>query len=157
MQRADKEVRDQGWIDTVLTKALFCHLAINGDEYPYLVPMNFVWYNGQLILHSANEGEKIRSLRKDPRVTFAIEIDPELVTHATACGYGMRYRSVIGQGIARFVEEYEEKNNLIKVLSEKFTSCQVDDFPPDKLAHVTVFVITPTSLTGKNSGYPLER
>jgi len=157
MQRADKEVRDQGWIDTVLTKALFCHLAINGDEYPCLVPMNFVWHKGQLILHSANEGEKMRLLRKNPHVAFAVEIDPELVTHATACGYGMRYRSVIGQGIVRFFDEYEEKNHLLKVLSEKYTSYSVDDFPPDKLAHVTVFIITPTSLTGKNSGYPLGR
>nr|WP_319539244.1 pyridoxamine 5'-phosphate oxidase family protein [uncultured Methanospirillum sp.] len=157
MRRTDKEVRDQRWIDAVLTKALFCHLAINGDEYPCLVPMNFVWYEGRLILHSAPDGEKIRSLRKNPRVTFAVETDPELVTHTTACGYGMRYRSVIGQGIARFVEEYEEKNNLLKVLSEKYTSYRVDDFPPDKLAHVAVFVITPASLTGKNSWYPLER
>ncbi|HWQ64415.1 MAG TPA: pyridoxamine 5'-phosphate oxidase family protein [Methanospirillum sp.] len=156
MHRTDKEVQDQGWIDTVLIKALFCHLAIPGvDEYPCLIPMNFVWSEGRLILHSAIDGEKIRLLKNNPHASFAVESDVDLITNTNACGYGMRYRSVIGHGTVRFAEECEEKNHLLKVLSEKYTSYPVDDFSLDALDHVAVLVITPISLTGKNSGYPL--
>lgn len=156
MQRTDKEVQDKRWIDAVLRKALFCHLAIPGDDrYPCLIPMNFVWYEGRLILHSNPVGEKIRLLKNNPHTTFAVESDIDLLTNTIACGYGMRYRSVIGHGTVRFSTEYDEKNHLLKVLSEKYTSHPVDDFSPDTLDHVAVFVITPISLTGKNSGYPL--
>ncbi len=157
MRRTDKEVRDQGWIDAVLFNALFCHLALVDDVFPCLVTMNFVWSEGKLILHSVSEGEKIELLKKNPNVAFAVETDIGVVSHSTACGYGMRYRSVIGRGTARFVDSYDEKNRLLRLLSEKYTSCPVDDFSRDTLNHVTVFVITPTSLTGKNSGYSQGR
>lgn len=156
MHRTDKEVQNQGWIDAVLTKAIFCHLAIQGDdEYPCLIPMNFVWYEGRLIFHSALDGEKIRHLKNNSHATFAVESDIDLITNIISCMYGMRYRSVIGYGPVRFVTEYDEKNRLLKALSEKYTSHPVDDFSPDALDRVAVFVITPISLTGKNSGCPL--
>ncbi|PWR70538.1 pyridoxamine 5'-phosphate oxidase family protein [Methanospirillum lacunae] len=156
MHRTDKEVQDQGWIDAVLKKALFCHLAIPGDdEYPCLVPMNFVWYEGRLILHSSPVGDKIRLLKNNPHASFAVESDIDLVTDTNVCGYGMRYRSVIGRGTVRFVEEYKEKNRLLKVFSEKYASYPVDNFFQDKLDNVAVLVIKPISITGKNSGYPL--
>jgi len=153
MRRTDKEIRDPEWIDAVLGKALFCHLAFSDDEIPYMVPMNFAWSEGRLILHSFHEGEKNNILRKNPHVSFSVETDVELVTHTIACRYGMRYRSVIGRGNVRFVEEDEEKNYLLRILAGKYTTTPVHDFSPEELTHVTVLVITPTILTGKNSGY----
>lgn len=154
MIRSDKEITDPVWIDQVLHEALYCHIAISDGNLPYLVPMNYVWYDGRIILHSGSVGEKLRILKKNPSIAFAVETGIEMAPASTPCGYSMRYRSVIGQGTAGFIEDPIEKNHLLCRLAEKYTRVQVYDFSQKNLASVVVIGITVSGMTGKKSGYP---
>ncbi len=156
MQRSDKEVRDPGWIHSVLHEAQYCHLACSDGDTPYLVPMNFAYLNGHLILHSAPEGEKIRILRQNPKVSFSVEVGIDLISSDAPCGYSMRFRSVCGTGSARCVEDPEEKARLLRVFATKFISGPLPVFSPESLDQVLVIDVTVLTLVGKNSGYAIS-
>lgn len=153
MYRSDKEIRDPAWIASVLQKAGYCHLALSNGDQPYVIPMNFVFSENRLILHSGAEGEKISILQKNPKVSFAVETGIEPVTSETPCGYSMRFRSVCGQGVVKFVEDVGEKRNLLRILAEKYMAGPVPDFSSDAISHVLVIEVKITSMVGKNSGY----
>lgn len=155
MIRSDKEITDPVWIDHVLCQGLYCHIAIIDGTLPYLAPLNYLWCDGKIILHSGLEGEKIRILKRNPSISFAVETDVEMVPGSIPCQYSMRYRSVIGQGTAVFVEDPIEKSGLLCRLAEKYTGVHVSGFSSKSLDQVVVISITISQMTGKNSGYPL--
>lgn len=156
MERSDKEVTDSSWITTVLQEAQYCHIGFCNMDQPYVIPMNFLFFEGHLILHSALDGEKIRFLKRNPKVSFSAEVGVELLVSDAPCGYSMRFRSVCGTGIARCVEEPEEKGRLLRIFAMKFISGPLPVFPPDLLAQVMVIDVTITRLSGKKSGYLLS-
>lgn len=153
MNRSDKEIVDLNWINHILNTALYCHIAFCEGEIPYVVPMNFAYHDGKLILHSATEGEKIRILKQNSHVSFSVEDGVRMVTNPSPCGYGMWYRSVSGAGDATVVEDLNEKRLLLKIFTAKFHHGPLPDFSSDTLERVLVIKVTITRVTGKNSGY----
>src|SRR6056297_3333209 len=114
MYRSEKELRTDGEIDRILEESQVCRLALNGDGYPYIVPMNFGWGESDgggrvLFFHSALKGKKIELLRQDNRAAFEVDTDTDLVAADEACGFTMKYRSVCGRGRVRFLESEEDK------------------------------------------------
>ncbi len=48
-------------------------LACLGDEeYPYSVPLSYVYFNGKIYYHSAKDGHKIDAGTKNPKVSFSV-------------------------------------------------------------------------------------
>ena len=62
MRRADREMKDINEIIKVMEKCDTCRLALNDEEYPYILPLNFGMeiIEGKIILyfHGATEGKK---------------------------------------------------------------------------------------------------
>ena len=80
-------------------------LALLGDDdYPYAVPLSFIYLNGKLYFHSAKNGHKIDAVRNYEKASFCVidrdQIVPEKFT--------THYRSVIAFGKVRLIEEVEE-------------------------------------------------
>lgn len=85
----------------VLTRCSNGVLACLGDEeYPYAVPLNFVWHDGRIYFHSAKAGHKIDAIIKTPKVSFAV-VDEDKIVSAEYTSY---FRSVVVFGHARIVE-----------------------------------------------------
>ena len=115
MRRKDREITDLEEILCLLKEAKILHLAMRGEEYPYIVPMHygfeyieerdsFVFY-----VHCAMEGRKLDLLRKDPRV--CIEIEDRVIPidgGEDPCRYGAYYASFIAEGTVQFLEEKSE-------------------------------------------------
>jgi len=127
MRRREKEVTDPGAILDVLARGEVLHLAVIAEDgAPYVVPLSYAAIppDGaeplRILLHSAPEGRKIGALRRDPRVSFAVYVDVALVRAEKACDYGMRFRSVIGSGSARFVDDPAEKSRALSLLSARY-------------------------------------
>ena len=64
MRRNDREIRDFDEILEVMKKCDVCRIAMQGGEYPYMVPLNFgMAVDGQqitLYFHGAQTGMKLR-------------------------------------------------------------------------------------------------
>lgn len=71
--------------------------AVSGDDgYPYAVPVNYVYDNGCLFLHSASQGHKIDAIKRNPKCSVCI-IDKDDVIPEEFTSY---FRSVIAFGKA---------------------------------------------------------
>ncbi|AHM56044.1 pyridoxamine 5'-phosphate oxidase [Peptoclostridium acidaminophilum DSM 3953] len=70
-------------------------LACLGDEeYPYSVPLSYVYFNDKIYFHSAKAGHKIEAITKYPKVSFTV-IDKDTVVGNEYTTY---FRSVIAFG-----------------------------------------------------------
>ncbi|OUO28268.1 pyridoxamine 5'-phosphate oxidase family protein [Eubacterium sp. An3] len=92
-------------------------LSLTGDEgYPYGVPLSYVYDGDKLYFHCAKEGHKIDAIRKNPKASFCVIAQDEIVPEKyTTC-----YRSVIAFGSVRILENEGEKRRAIEELALKY-------------------------------------
>lgn len=92
-------------------------LALQGDgEYPYAVPLNYVYKDGRLYFHGATQGHKMDVLRACDRVSFCV-IDADQVD---AQARTTLYRSVIAFGRMRILEDEAQKKGALTLLAQRF-------------------------------------
>lgn len=151
MRRKDLEVTDRAEIDKILQDAQVLHLALNDDGYPYVVPLTYGYENGKLYMHSATTGKKIDLIRRNPKISFQVQAD--VVFHddpKKSSGLTLTYRSVIGFGKVRILDDNDEKRSAIKILAahynEKGTKVERSDAA---LKNVAMLEITIDHVTGK--------
>ena len=128
-------------------------LAVNGDEgYPYPVPMNYVFHDGKIYLHSAMSGHKVDAIRADGRVSFCVIAADDVLPEK----YATNYRSVIAFGHARIVEDDDEKMSSLRALGDKYNPGQ-DEALAKEIAggysHVLMIAVEIEHLTGKQGLY----
>ena len=71
MKRKRQQLSNEESI-AILEKATAGTLALLGDDdYPYAVPISFVYHEGKLYFHSAMAGHKVDAIRKCDKASFA--------------------------------------------------------------------------------------
>lgn len=122
MRRKDREVSDINKIESIIKKCDSLTLALNDEEsgFPYILPLNFGYevMNGKLLLffHSALEGKKVELMKKDNRASFQMDTDHELLYNEDRGYCTMNYKSVVGRGRIKIIEDYDEKIKALKNL-----------------------------------------
>ncbi|NLY35958.1 MAG: pyridoxamine 5'-phosphate oxidase family protein [Tissierellia bacterium] len=91
--------------------------ALCGEEYPYALPMSYIYYDDKIYFHCAKQGHKIDLLKKHPKLSFCV-IDADTIVPQEFTTY---YRSVIVFGEARLLEDKEEIIKTITLLSDRFS------------------------------------
>ena len=152
MRRSEREITDRAEIDAILRAAPIVHVAMVDGGEPYVVPLNFGYEDGRLFCHSAGAGRKIETLRMSPRVCFEVVLDDAVTVAPESCRSSARYRSVIGFGTVRFIEDRAEKIQALDAMMRKFAAGPFT-YDEDQLARTTVFEIAIASVTGKKAGY----
>lgn len=150
MRRIDKEVRGLAEIEEIILQAQVCHLAMSTEDAPYLVPLNFGYHEQKLYFHSARTGQKISMLKENPRVCFSMSIEEGLKQGQIACEWGVRYRSVIGTGRARFVENESEKVSALDIIMQHYAPGKYT-YAASSIANTAVFIVDIETLSGKSS------
>ena len=124
MRRGKQELPQEESLN-ILKNSTAGVLAVLGDEdYPYAVPLSFVYHEGKLYFHSAKEGHKLDALRRSAKVSFCVVDQDEGVPEE----YTTYFRSVIAFGQAEVVTDPEEQRNALLLLAEKY-------YPADSAAH----------------------
>jgi len=125
MTKRERQVTDPQQILEILDRAKVLHLGLCVDNEPYVVPMNYGYTmeDGKLVmyLHSAVRGKKLDMIQANPKVFFAIDCDRQPFEGEKPCQYGLVYSSVMGKGIAKIVEDVEEKKKAMTVLMKTQT------------------------------------
>ena len=150
MRRSKQQLTD-GESHAILERGKTGVLAVNGDGgYPYAVPVNYVFSDGKIYLHSATSGHKVDAIRADSRVSFCV-IDADDVVPAE---YTTHFRSVIAFGHARIVEDEDEKMRTLRALGEKYNPHQeaaLDAEVAKGFERLHMIEITIDHLTGKQA------
>ena len=153
MRRQDRKITEPAVIATVLDKCRTLHLGLVEDGRVYIVPLNYGWTeeNGRYILyaHSAAEGRKIDLIRGGADVGFEMETGVEYFDAETACGWGNRYESIIGEGRATLLSTPEEKRQALAAIMAHYSARRDYTFEDAMVDLVQVIQIDVTALSCK--------
>jgi len=150
MRRQEREIRDEKEIHKILETGLICRLGLYDGQYPYVVPLNYGYRNGCVYVHCAREGRKIDILKKNDRVCIEVDIDSRIVRGDAPCRWATKYRSVIGFGTARIVEDEREKRAGLDVIMAHY-GVQAGPYDEKSLQRTCIIEVVIESMTGKQS------
>ncbi len=136
---------DPAWLDAFFQRADEIFVSFSGGDYPYVLPLNFVWLDGRIYLHCGFTGRKLDLLRQDGRVGFAAALDVTIVRERSTTWY----KSVSGCGHIRIVEDTEEKRRALDALSLRYAARCPRPAPEAMLRRVNVLCIDVESISGK--------
>ena len=157
MTKRERQITDESRIREILDKSRVVHLAMCVNNEPYVVPMNYGYTMDEgkltLYLHCATRGKKLEMLQANPRVFFEMDCDRMPFEGDKPCQYGLVYSSIMGRGIARIIEDVEEKKQAMSILMKTQTG---KDFSfDDKLVSiVSVIRIDAAEYTAKHRPLP---
>lgn len=132
MRRHKEEITDSAAIAAILQKAKIGRLATLGpDGYPYVVPVNYVYWRQTIYFHCARQGEKLDNIRRHDKVCFEVDLplaylDTGYDTSLPACEVGQFYQCVVIRGRAEIVDDIGEKVNALNALMASHEG--VEDF-----------------------------
>ncbi len=116
MRRFKQLLSEQESIE-VLNRCTSGVLAVSGDDdYPYAVPLSYVYKDGKLYFHCALTGHKIDSIKRNDKVSFCVIDKDDVVPEK----YTTYFRSVIVFGRAKIIEDRDEKIRIAMLLGEKY-------------------------------------
>ena len=131
--------------------------SIDENGYPQIIPMNFVFINDVVYMHSHIKGEKLENIKRNQKVGFevdkSLEFLPSYFSDPTDASLAdTLYISVIIKGNASIVLDREEKTIALNGLMKKYQpEGGYEPIKPDMdvLDEVEVIKIVPESLRGK--------
>lgn len=91
--------------------------AAGDDEYPYAVPLSYVYADSKIFFHCAAEGHKMDAMARNHKVSFCVIDQDQIVPEK----YTTYFRSAIAFGKARVLEDEGEKRAAIELLAEKYS------------------------------------
>ena len=131
--------------------------SIDENGFPQIIPMNFVFINDVVYMHSHIKGEKLENIKRNQKVGFevdkSLEFLPSYFSDPTDASLAdTLYISVIIKGNASIVLDREEKTIALNGLMKKYQpEGGYEPIKPDMdvLNEVEVIKIVPESLRGK--------
>lgn len=122
--------------------------SISENGYPYGVPINYIYHDGKIYVHSAMKGHKVKNFTRDSKVSFCVVAEAELLQEDV----NTMFKSVIAFGKIRELTEVEDKQRVFELMIRKLCP----DYISSGLAYVKenrdaarVYEIEIEHLTGK--------
>lgn len=146
--RRFKQALEPARCEELLREVKRAELAVIGNEgYPYTLPVNFVYQNGKIYIHSAKAGHKVDAILRCPKVSCSLYRQ----TEQDDDGWSWFIESVIVFGQASFVEDCQTKLDALAALGRKY-------FPTEEMVRqeldknadrCALIEITPEHISGK--------
>ena len=131
--------------------------SIDKNGFPQIIPMNFIFLNDAIYMHSHVKGEKLENISRNSKVGFEADRELEFLPSyfEDPCDASLAdtlYVSVVIKGIGSFVLDREEKTLALNGLMEKYQpEGHYDPLTSDMrvLDAVSIIKIVPHTLHGK--------
>ena len=137
--------------EEILRNATSGTLAVLGDgDYPYAVPLSFVYADGIIYFHSAKSGHKIDAIKNHDKASFCVIEKDEI--HGDE--FTTYFRSVIAFGRITIVSSPGEKPEGAKLLGRKYNPNDEEGLNREiekSLAHMELLRLDIEHLTGKQA------
>ena len=155
--RRFKQALSEDETKKILTDGKTGVLAVSGDEdYPYTVPINYVFFNGRIYMHCAKAGHKIDAISRNKKVSFCV-IGQDTVVPEKFTAF---YRSAVVFGQARLLSEGSEYDEAIYALAKKYSPAETEESIQKEIAssagRLFMIAIDIDHMTGKE-GIELTR
>ena len=152
MRHAERKIKDKETIEALLKYKDVGRIAtINRQGFPVIKPVNFVYLDGKIYIHSSKKGEKSDDIRRGSPVCF--ELDEPIAFVAAkgpACAANYFFRSVIIKGTAAQLTDRDKKRKVLERLMEKYQpEGGYGAIPEEVLKKTAVIEISIREITGK--------
>ena len=122
--RRNKQLLSEAETIEILKTCTSGVLGVTGDnDYPYTVPLSYVYMDNKLFFHFAKSGHKIDGMERNDKVTFCVIEKDEVIQKA----FTTHFRSVIVFGRAKILTEDSERQYALKCLVEKYSPDYVEE------------------------------
>ena len=145
---------DKTEIENIINQCDICFVGIiEADGTPYVIPMNFGYTNGEIILHSAAEGKHLSLLALNNRVCVTFCSERKLVYQHpdVACSYSMLSKSVLCKGSVSFIDDFTQKEETMNILMKNYTD-RTFKYSKPALSNVKIWKVTVDEITAKAFG-----
>ena len=153
MRRKEKEITERAVIEEVLREQEVGRLATSVGDQPYVVPINYVYYDGRIVFHSHKDGTKMANIAKNPKVCFEVD-SGEIVKAEKPCDFSWRYMSVVVNGRVKIISDPGERLAALRRISDKYAPGKGKTLTADELAknpQLILAEIVIEEMTGKRS------
>ena len=131
--------------------------SMDADGFPQIIPMNFVFINDVIYMHSHIRGEKLENIKRNGKVGFEVDRNLEFLPSyffdpSDASLADTLYISVVMKGICQIIEDNEEKTLALNALMKKYQpEGGYEPMNPEMevLNEVAVIKVTPQTMRGK--------
>ena len=127
------------------------------EGFPQIIPMNFVFINEAIYMHSYTRGEKLDNIRANPKVGFEVDREVEFLpsyfsSPTDASQADTLYISVVIKGDGIIVNDMNEKTMALNALMEKYQpEGRYEKLTPDMpvINEVAIIKVIPKTIKGK--------
>lgn len=131
--------------------------SIDKDGYPQIIPMNFVYVNDSIYMHSHTKGEKLENIARNKKVGFEVdqylEFLPSYFTDPSdASQADTLYISVVIKGHGVIVTDRNEKTLALNALMKKYQpEGEYESIRPEMevVDKVAIIKVVPITMRGK--------
>jgi len=152
MRRPERELKTKETIHALLERLHVGRMAtVNPEGVPVIKPVNYLYRDGKIYIHSSQKGEKVDDIRRGSPVCFEVD-DPVAYVAAAgpACGADYYYRSIIIKGKAALLENRHQKREVLEKLMEKYQpEGGYGEISEEILEKTAVIEIVADEITGK--------
>jgi len=152
------EIKSKEKIKEFLNQEHTGHISsIDKNGYPQIIPMNFVYLDDAIYMHSHTKGEKLENIRQNQKVGFEVDRELEFLPSyfedpQDASLADTLYISVVIKGIGKIIDDRSEKTRALNGLIKKYQP--EGGYEPirqdmEVLDEVAIIKVTPESIRGK--------
>jgi nitroimidazol reductase NimA-like FMN-containing flavoprotein (pyridoxamine 5'-phosphate oxidase superfamily) len=154
MRHPERELKNEETMVALLERSSVGRIAtVNPKGFPIIKPVNFLFWEGKIYIHSSTKGEKIEDIRRGSPVCF--EVDEPIGYRAAgelACKAGYYYRSIIIKGKASLVKDRYKKIKILERMMEKYQpEGGYGGFGEEILTKTATIEISIEGITGKEN------
>ncbi len=163
MRQKKMEWTDDEQINSCLTSCRTGYLGLSDGTEPYVIPLNYVWYNKAIYFHAADEGRKVRIIEANPAGCFTICEELGTMSNPVPAKTDTAYWSIMAFGEIRKVSEMEEARNIMQEMLNKYVpdyynkplaSSHLEKYRSSLGSKTAIYKLCPTTITGKEN--PLD-
>ena len=142
---------DREYMEQILREEDVGTLGLAAANEPYVVPVNYCYDQGRILFHCALEGRKLGFIRRNPKVCFVVHRQQGHPTPHAGDQCDGPFESVICYGVARIVDEVNERRELLNTFQKRFVtpSKPRDPISIDRAAKCGCVEIRATEMTGR--------
>ncbi len=101
----NRAVEDRQVLYDILDAGLVCHLAVEVDGAPFLIPTAYGRDGNRIFLHGSTGSRSIRNMLEGKQVCVAVTLVDGVVYARSVFHHSMNYRSAIIHGTAKIAED----------------------------------------------------
>ena len=110
---------DREAVAAILDEGLHCHLGFVHDGQPYVIPTLHARVGDTIYLHGSSASRMLRALGEGVAACLTVTLIDGLVLARSVYNHSVNYRSAVVLGVARPVDDPEEKLRALEAFTEK--------------------------------------